>query len=228
MKKPIQFAAIVFASTVLMLQGCNDNDSTTAKTYSVSVTNLTNNQALSPIGAILHNSGYHAYSLGDAADNALEILAESGDNSALLGSAAADTMVIDTTSGSGMIAPGNSETINVLGYSNNSRLTLATMLVNTNDAFSAIDAVDISELVSGESLVLYANVYDAGTETNSEAAADVPGQGGEGFNASRDDRNFVAVHAGVVSMDDGLTGSALDQSYRFDNPVAKIVVTRTQ
>jgi len=105
---------------------------------------------------------------------------------------------------------------------------LVGMLVNTNDGFIGLNGVDVSGLGLNESLDLKARVYDAGTEANSEAAADVPGQGGEGFNASRNDRDFVAVHPGVISMDDGLSGSSLDQSHRFDNPSARIVVTRTR
>jgi len=54
-----------------------------------------------------------------------------------------------------------------------------------------------------------------------------PAAGGEGFNVTRDDLvDRVTVHAGVVTRDDGLSTSALDVSHRFDNPVARIVVTR--
>jgi len=38
----------------------------------------------------------------------------------------------------------------------------------------------------------------------------------------------VLVHAGVISVDDGLTTSALNESHRFDNPVVRITITRTQ
>ncbi len=241
MKKSNKIATLALISAVLALQGCNDGDNNetinegtnettteTAKIYRVMLSNLTNNQSFSPLASVIHSNGYHAYSLGSTADSALETLAESGDNSALLSAADADSRVIDTASGSNHIAPGANETLILEGLIDDPRLTLVTMPIHTNDAFVALDAIDLSELVSGESLVLYARAYDAGTESNSEAATDVPGQGGEGFNALRNDRDFVSVHPGVVSMDDGLTGSALDQSHRFDNPAAKIVVTRTQ
>jgi len=72
--------------------------------------------------------------------------------------------------------------------------------------------------------------YDAGTEANSETAATIPGPaaGGEGYNSTRDDRDTVGGHPGVISADDGLTGSALDASHRFDNPVARITITRLE
>ncbi|NOY71911.1 MAG: hypothetical protein GXP14_05970 [Gammaproteobacteria bacterium] len=237
--KPNKIATLALIGAILALQGCNDDDNNetenetttaTAKVYRVVVSNLTHNQPFSPLASVIHNNGYHAYSLGSTADSALETLAEGGDNSALLSAADADSRVIDTASGSSSsnIAPGANETLILEGLINDPRLTLVTMPINTNDAFIALDAIDLSELVSGESLVLYARAYDAGTEGNSEAATDVPGQGGEGFNTLRNDRDFVSIHPGIVSMDDGLTESALDQSHRFDNPAAKIVVTRTQ
>lgn len=242
MNKPNKMATLVLVSAILALQGCNDDDddnetkkqqtneptTATTKIYHVVVSNLTHNQPFSALASVIHNSGYHAYSLGSTADSALEILAESGDNSALISAADADSRVIDTVSGNGHLAPGVDETLVLEGIIDDPRLTLVTMPINTNDAFVALNAIDLSELVSGESLVLHARAYDAGTEGNSEAAADVPGLGGEGFNASRNDRDFVSVHSGIVSVDDGLTGSALDQSHRFDNPLAKIVITRTQ
>ena len=73
------------------------------------------------------------------------------------------------------------------------------------------------------------NVYDAGTEANTEEAATlVTAPGGEGFNAERDDVDFVAMHPGVVGNQDGLTNSALTGAHRFDNPAVKITVTRTE
>jgi hypothetical protein len=71
--------------------------------------------------------------------------------------------------------------------------------------------------------------WDAGTEANSEASGTIPGpaDGGEGYNATRDDLvNFVAIHRGVISADDGLNSSILDESHRFDNPVARVMIER--
>ena len=73
------------------------------------------------------------------------------------------------------------------------------------------------------------STYDAGTEANSESAGTVPAQGGEGFNAVRDDsKGAVRLHSGVVSADDGLSTSSLKSINRFDNPTAKVVIKRIQ
>ena len=73
-------------------------------------------------------------------------------------------------------------------------------------------------------------VLDAGTEANSEAAGTIPGpaDGGEGYNAERDDADLVSFHPGVVSADDGLMMSALTSAHRFDNPAVKLSITRVE
>jgi hypothetical protein len=103
------------------------------------------------------------------------------------------------------------------------------MLVNTNDGFTGVTDMLIGDLRAGESRSFYAQVYDAGTELNTETAATVPGPavGGEGYNPDRMDAGFVSVHGGVVTRDDGLSTSTLDESHRFMGTTAKIQVTRT-
>ncbi|NRA62778.1 MAG: hypothetical protein HRU25_18160, partial [Psychrobium sp.] len=49
---------------------------------------------------------------------------------------------------------------------------------------------------------------------------------GTGFDAARDDINLVTMHAGVVSSDDGLMSSVLDQSHKFDSIVARVTIER--
>jgi len=224
--KRIQLIMLGCALAVsVLLVGCKD-DMNPHRTFSVEVSNLTEHQPLAAIAVVLHESGYHAYVLGSIADSDLEMMAEGGDPSVLLASAASEEAVMMTTANTDLTLPGNKSILEVKGLGHEHRLSLVGMLVNTNDGFIGLDAIDLSGLAKGESLILHAKVYDAGTEANNESADSVPAQGGEGFNASRDDRDFVGVHPGVVSMDDGLTGSSLDQSHRFDSPAARVVITR--
>ena len=104
------------------------------------------------------------------------------------------------------------------------------MLVNTNDAFTGVNAGPIGDLEVGESKTFLSQPWDAGTEGNIETAATIPGPagGGEGYNMARDDQDFIAVHLWVVTEDDGLVTSVLDESHRFLGPVARFVLTRTQ
>jgi hypothetical protein len=165
--------------------------------------------------------------VGEAATLALEELAESGDNTDFL----ADSNALATSSGAGVILPG---TFSSVAISTTDRMatyfTAATMLVNTNDAFSGLTGIDISTMAVDDTKSWSLSVYDAGTELNSEAMGTIPGpaDGGTGFDASRDDVDFVGYHSGVVSQDDGLASSVLTQAHRFDNPAIKLTITRTK
>ena len=149
-------------------------------TYQVTVTNLTYAQPMSPVALVLHNEG-QLWSVGEMASVALENLAESGDNSAVL----AESIVLSGQGGAGLILPGMSEMVDVsytVSDENNAptMLSLATMLVNTNDAFTGINALAVNNLAVGESISLTTSSYDSGTEKNSELMTTIPGPAGGG------------------------------------------------
>ena len=203
-------------------------------TFEATVTNLTNDQPLSPVAIVAHADGYNPFEVGTTATVGLEMLAEAGDNAEFLNEAAADAATVATASGAGVIPPGASETISfqvLEGDSIDLQVSAMTMLVNTNDAITGVNAQDVSLFGVGQSVSTRTIAYDAGTEANTETAATIPGPagGGEGFNAARDDRNdFVTMHSGVVSADDGLPTSDLTEAHRFDHPVMQVTLTRTQ
>lgn len=216
----------IIATLALLLSACNDNNATALVEYgyTVTVTNLTYAQPLSPLGLILH-SNTKMWMVGDTASLALEKLAESGDNTDFL----ADNNALATSSGSGVILPGAASTVEINTTDRMATyFTAATMLVNTNDAFSGLTGIDISTMAVNDYKSWNLNVYDAGTELNSEAVGTIPGpaDGGTGFDATRDDVDFVSYHSGVVSQNDGLSSSVLTQAHRFDNPAIKLTITR--
>ena len=228
---------LVTSSSLLLLSACNDNNNDDEVmitppsppiiySYEISVTNLTQAQPMSPIAVMLHDDGGF-WQVGTSASNALEKLAEGGDSSELLD----DSIILVGKSGSGVLPAGMSETI-MLDIQDNipAKLSLATMLVNTNDAFTGINALTIENLAVNESISVFTSSYDAGTEKNSELMGTIPGPaaGGEGFNSTRDDVDFVAMHAGIVSQDDGLMQSVLTQAHRFDNPSLKVTIRRVK
>ncbi len=195
--------------------------------YEITVTNLTAGQPMAPAIVALHNSDYALYTLGEEASVALEMLAEGGDNSQLLAEADATTNVDEAKSLGGLLKPGKTLSITLEG--NDDYLSLAGMLVNTNDGFVGLRSYHVTHLAVGEVEKVDLATYDAGTEANSETGVTVPAQGGEGFNATRDDANtLVRAHAGVISKDDGLSTSALTVINRFDNPTAMVVIKRVQ
>ncbi len=229
--KPVVISTLLFS---LVLSGCDDDDSkviivpSVTYSYEVTVTNLTYAQPLSPLALVLHNEG-QLWSVGEMASLPLENLAESGDNSAIL----IEPIVLAGESGMGIIMPGMSETLTVSVLDTKPMmLSLATMLVNTNDAFTGINAMAVNNLSVGESISLTTSSYDSGTEKNTELMTTIPGPAsggsGEGFNEMRDDIDKVTMHAGVVSLDAGLSTSALTQAHRFDNPTLAVSITRLE
>ncbi len=201
--------------------------------FDVTVSNLTNAQPLSPVAVIAHGSGYAVFSIGAAATLGLEELAEGGDNSALLAEASANGSVTSSVSGAAPIGPAGSETISIQVLESDlpdTRISVSTMLVNTNDAFAGLNGLAVGGMAVGSARTVDGIAYDAGTEANTELAAEIPGPvaGGEGFNAARNDRaDRVSMHAGVISRDDGLASSNLSNQHRFDNPVVRVRVERT-
>ena len=210
---------------ISLLSGCGDdsNENQIPAEYEVKISNLTNFQPLSPVGLIFsEDDGF--FNIGSSASVALEHLAEGGDNSDLLdmGNTSASTPT--------PVLPGETQTLTLSKGFGDFKFSAFSMLVNTNDAFTGVSAYSLKDLQVGEVLVLDANAYDAGTEANSEAAGTIPGpaDGGEGFNALRDDVDRVRVHMGVVTKDDGLSSSVLSEQARFDTTVMRISISRTR
>ena len=201
---------------------------------SVVVTNLTAGQPLSPTAIVIHKSGFKAFEVGTPASVELERIAEGGNPDAFLSDANNNTLTLTSAKASAGVPPGMNATIMLetpLMVENKSllRLTALSMLGNTNDGFTGLNAIDISGLAIGQSMTIDTISYDAGTEKNTETATTVPGPAakGEGFNAMRDDSlSIVAMHSGIITKDDGLSTSALTSINRWDNPVARITITR--
>lgn len=211
--------------------GGGDSAADRQRSYTIELTNLTANQTFGPAGLVFHHASHSLWEPGDSAAAELEELAEGGNPQPFLDAAATHAMVVDTLTGNGAISPGGSEAFTVvLPGDDDLSLTLATMLVNTNDAFAGTSGAPLPMLAVGEAHTWYLPAYDAGTEANTETVATIPGPaaGGEGFNAARDDGDRIAIHPGVISNQDGLALSALDGSHRWDNPVLKVDLVRTE
>lgn len=227
------------------LQACDNNSGVSlppappppppppAANFEVTVVNLTNAQPLSPIAVVGHQSGYSVFDVGAAASAGLEELAEGGDNAAFIAEALADAAVLDASSGAAPIGPGGNDMAAIGIFDSDRpelRISVATMLVNTNDAFSGLNGVAVGDMAVGDVLSFDSIAYDAGTEADTEIAGHIPGPagGGEGFNSARDDEaDRVSMHSGVVSQDDGLGTSDLTNQHRFDNPAVRIRIERT-
>lgn len=231
----MKYRILLVAASVGLLAGCpsdDDNDVVKSYRYTINVANLTVNQPMSPLAILAHNDKYKLFEIGKSASVELEHLAEGGSNAELLALKDSNDYVYQALSGNGLVLPGGSDSVSFTvdphkaGY-----VSVASMFVNTNDAFVGETGLSLKSLAVGESYEMSMNVWDSGTELNDELAATIPGPagGGEGFNAARNDTNdVVAFHAGVVSKDDGLANSALSANHRFLNPGAKLTITRVE
>ena len=234
----IKIGAIALSAMVLAACGggssSNSNQVEQSAQFRITTTNLTNAQTMSPVAVIMHNSGFNNFIDGEPASLAVETLAEGGDNSQVLSEAAAATQYISSGSTTGPVAPstiGEPVTLDVpTDQLSDLRLSVMTMLIRTNDGFTGLNASDISNMEVGSSRSFSAPTWDAGTELDDEAGVNIPGTGGEGFNATRNDRiNLVRFHNGVVtnaSPTFGLATSDLVEADRFLNPTSRITVTR--
>lgn len=191
------------------------------RTYEVTVTNITKGETFTPILGATHKRRIGFFELGEPASAELADLAESG-NVAPLKTVleGIPNLVQDTTVSDGLLSPGQSATFTINSARRNANLSVAAMLIPTNDTFMAIDTV---RLPSWGTKIFYANAYDAGSETNDEICANIPGPqcGGAGPSPADEGEGFVHIAAGIHGE------SELPRSvYDWRGPVAKVTVTR--
>jgi hypothetical protein len=201
------------------------------QSYQVTITNITQGQTFTPFLLTTHQSSIGLFELGSAASAELEQLAEGGATGPL-----ADVLdeagkaVGDVVQGDALLAPGQSITVTLRGDGGIQYLSLAAMLIPTNDTFVALDMVD---LPNKGSVTYFAQAYDAGTEANDQSCANMPGPrcGGAGYSPvpGPGDEGFVHVGNGFHELGDvdadgfEVLGPA---TYDWRNSVAKITITQ--
>ena len=194
--------------------------------FEVTVTNLTRGQQFTPILVASHREGVRLFGLGSPASAQLATLAEEGNTAPLMALLSSLPEVRDVATSSGLLGPGQSVTINVEAGGHFDRISVAAMLIPTNDGFFALN--DQEGPNGNRTLTLYSPAYDAGSEANDELCASIPGPffdecGGPGGGAmvAGGEEGYVHIHAGIHGIGD------LDASQRdWRNPVARISIRR--
>lgn len=199
-------------STALAGHGYDNNDNT----VKISLTNISSVVFTPPIFALCNKRMAPIAKLGKSASDQLEPLAEGGDTSGL--ASLFDDHNCTSASHSGAVAPGETITVELMG-SRRDYLHFASMLLPTNDGFTYSSGYKAWHIKRRGGLAL--NSYDAGTEINDEMCSNIPGPqcGGEGFNATREDNNFVRPHPGIQGFSD-----VSAETYNWGDPVATIKV----
>jgi hypothetical protein len=200
--------------------------------FEVTITNLTRGQTFTPVLVASHREGVRLFALGQPASESLAILAEEGNTAPLAALLLATPGVRDVAdSGSppgGFILPGASKWVVVNAGRGADHISVAAMLIPTNDGFFALNGERAPR--GHEALTYFSPAYDAGSERNDESCASIPGPSfvecggpGGGGQPAGGEEGYVHIHAGIH----GGPGSDLNPSERdWRNPVAKITIRR--
>ena len=224
-KVSIVVVLIGVVALVALLTGSliSANENNEEMMVEVSITNLTRGQILSPVFVARHDaSAGPLYTLGSRATPALAKMAEDADASGLMeawhpddndGIAEAKVVALND----GPIPPGKTVKMHFDIDDGKSKMSFASMLVSTNDAFIGASGLDLSK-----SRTIMLNAYDSGSEANSENCAYIPGPPcGNHVHDRASSEGFVHVHAGVH----GGNGSGLDPAtHDWHNPTARLTI----
>ncbi len=171
--------------------------------YEITISNLTRGQTFTPILVASHSKHVKLFELGEAASVELSQLAEDGAVAPMKSILESDPRVGDVNNSGGLLKPGESVVVMVDAHYGARRISLASMMIPTNDAFIALNGVKVPR---GHRTVTYQSVaYDAGSEMNDELCDNIPGPvcGGEGFPPD-DGEGYVHIHSGIHGIGDDL------------------------
>lgn len=153
MRKLILLGLIALATTFVVGPASADDDDGRedggTKTWRVTITNLTppgpggpGSQPLSPPLFVVHSGQADVWSVGEIASHGVAAIAEDANN-AVLESALPQLRGVKTvfTGAGGPIPSGATRSFTVETSGRFSRLSVVTMLVNTNDAFTGLDSL---------------------------------------------------------------------------------------
>lgn len=215
--KTVALATIAASSFMYAPVYASDNE----RRFEVTITNLTRSVSFTPILVATHRRGPSLFTLGQAASNGLLTMAESGNTGPLANALQTTGRIADIKNSAGLLAPGQSVTVTVDGGKGVKHISIASMLLPTNDAFFSLNAVRLPG--SSKVSTYYSPAYDAGSETNDELCVNIPGPhcGGNGLSPDDSGEGFVHIHAGIHGI-----GSLDAATYDWRNPVAKISIRR--
>lgn len=219
-------AAIVAGTLITAGAAWADDDD--ERIFEVIVTNITRGQQFTPILVASHRPEVSLFELGKAASPGLQIVAEEGNVAPLTEALLAMHGVFDVTNSGALLNPGASVTIKIKVRGEFNRVSVASMLIPTNDAFFAINGAGLPR--ANQTQVLTSVAYDSGSERNDELCTSIPGPffiecGGSGGGGapSTGAEGYVHIHAGIHGIGD------IDEAQRdWRNPVARISIRRAR
>jgi len=218
--RKLVFGAILALAAAALLIPAAASEPNSQRTWDVTITNLTppGSQPLSAPLFVVHSKRAQIWSPGQIATHPVAAIAEDANNAPAETALPLLPGVQDVFAGAGgAIPPGASRTYTVQTSGQFDRLSLLTMLVNTNDGFTGLDSLHLR----GNGTTLETMAYDAGSETNNELTTFIPGP--------CCNHPFVRDPEGeLIRMHEGITGRGdLDPAvYGWQGAVARIEIDR--
>lgn len=211
-----------------------------AATYRVTLVNLTHGQPFSPPVAATHHKSVRMFRFGDLATDQLAAIAQDGNEAPMAALFSASRHVTETVdvgrpvTASGVVVGSFTDSVTFeIHATRGDRLSLATMLICTNDGFLGLDAV---KLPKEGSATFYLNGYDAGREQNTERSIDIvdpcsalnPGfalagdpNGNRDAEVATNPAEPIRIHPGIAG-----TGDLSVAKHGWTDPVARVTVER--
>ena len=230
------YILILIMAGFLALNGTADvfaDDDDRGKRFEVTVTNITpgsdaaSGQILNGLVVATHNRDFRLFDLGQPSSDELAKVAEDALNADLVAALSANPDVCDVQTIGIVnpptifpILPGGSASVVVTANGSCRFLSLAAMLVTTNDAFAALNGVRLPR----RSSTFLALAYDAGSEANTENCSDIPGPPCGNINRVGDGEGYVSIHSGIHGVGSPLEILPSERDWR--NPVAIITIDR--
>lgn len=234
---------ISLAAAVMAVSGALN-----AAELEITLINTTHGIGFTPVVAAAHNDTVSLFKAGEKASDALEKMAEGGDiadlNIALTNASANIASGADTEkpgASDGPLTAGNSVTFTISTDAGNDYLSLAAMLLPTNDGFVGLSNWKIPTEAGTYRVAL--NAYDAGTENNDELDSSIPNapfittfgnpggngvvtENGSGVVTAGDEGGVVHIHRGNLgdTTADGGISDINSTLHRWLNPVAHLTV----
>jgi hypothetical protein len=196
------------------------------RTYRVTIRNLMpapagGGQVLSPALVVVHDRSFDLWSVGSTAEAAVVDVAEQAQTATGVAQYRSIGGVELATSEGSQIAGGQEYTFEITATGDARFLSLVSMLGNTNDAFTGLDAIHLT----GATKEYRVFAYDAGSEVNDQLRASIPGPCCNGMTgAGTPESGTIQRHEGILANTGDLTPELW--GWPVNQPVAVITVER--
>jgi len=224
MKRLIMFS---FAALAVLAIGATPafagkKEKSKSYTYKITVENLTKTQPLSPPVFGVHKGKGKVWQKNKVASHAVAGVAEDANGGVLVD--ALNKLRSVSSAGLGAdapIGPGASASFEVTTKGRYNRLSIVSMLVNTNDAFTGVNSLRLNR-AKNKMRMIQKGAYDAGSEVNTQLKTDIPGPCCNNPSARVPEGDVIRKHAGIQDGVNQLTVA----DYGWTGPVAKITIER--